>query len=166
MNKKGIMDDMVDFLFTVMAFFFIWFFVTIALVGGIEENKKIILENVDEVSSNLFLLNYLRTPIEKEFTIADLIAAAETDVETKKKLSSTTNKLILDLKNPLFKRIMIKYPSKDIYDAIQAESGSYSPYSETTLSGSKGSIKVIIHGQQKESTAQALKLASTGGRVS
>ena len=87
MNKKGIMDDMVDFLFTVMAFFFIWFFVTIALVGGIEENKKIILENVDEVSSNLFLLNYLRTPIEKEFTIADLIAAAETDVETKTEFS-------------------------------------------------------------------------------
>ncbi|MFC1686845.1 hypothetical protein ACFL0E_00625 [Nanoarchaeota archaeon] len=161
MNKKAVMDDMFDFLFTVMALFFILLFVNMTLLWGVGEKEELALENIDVTNSNSVLLNYLNYPIDGEGIIADLIVSAETDKEAKKKLINLTNKLILDLKNPLFKRIMIKYPSKDVYDAIYPQSGTYSLYSETEISG----IKVAIHGDQKLTEGQEMKIASTGGRA-
>ena len=165
MNKKGIMDDMFDFMFTVVAFFFIWFFVTVALVGGIKENSKLSLENTDEISANNALLNYLNTPIEPGSTMADLIMAAETDPEAQKKLEKLTNKLILDLNVPLFKGIVIKYPKNKLYKVIYPQSGVYSPYAEIDIKSLNGMIKISIRGQEKESASRARYVAATGFRT-
>jgi len=118
LNKKGVIGDAFDFLTVVVASFFLWLVVSIVLVGPIEENKKITLENIDEVNSNLVLLNYLRTTTLNGQQVSDLIIAAEIDPKAQKNLESLTNKLILDSNNYLFKRIMIKFLLMLIYRIV------------------------------------------------
>lgn len=73
LNKHGMMDDMFDFLFTVIAAFFILLFVGMALSGGQKERDDTVLEMTMNTEANEILLNYLRTPLE-DGNMADLIA--------------------------------------------------------------------------------------------
>ncbi len=87
-GKKGMMDDLFDFLFTVIAAFFILFFISMALSGGAAKAADKSLERVDEVNSNFILLNYLRAPVGEGKNIVDLILTSGLDLEELKRETS------------------------------------------------------------------------------
>ncbi len=83
LNKSGMMDDLFDFLFTVIAAFFILFFVSMALGGGAARAEKRSVEEIDELNSNYELLNYLKSTATVEGTelnMMDLISLSAKEV--------------------------------------------------------------------------------------
>jgi len=48
MNKKGMLDDLADFLFTIFASFFLLVFISMALTGSIDEDNKEALSKISE----------------------------------------------------------------------------------------------------------------------
>lgn len=78
-DKKGMMDDMFDFLFTVMAAFFILFFI-ISLGGKAAEKGESALKDIEELNSNSVLLNYLRARVGEGRTMADLIVTSKLEL--------------------------------------------------------------------------------------
>ena len=61
MNKRAVVDDMFDLIFTVVAAFFILIFVGSALQEGPESSERESLEQLGEVVAKENLLRYLQT---------------------------------------------------------------------------------------------------------
>lgn len=65
-GKKGVMDDMFDFLFTVVALFFILTFVSFSITSGINQANKETVENVAEINRIDSAINHLKTQSVKD----------------------------------------------------------------------------------------------------
>ena len=60
MNKRGMMDDMFDFLFTVIVSFFLLFFLSMILNSGVERSQDASLDRVGEVKMFSSAISNLR----------------------------------------------------------------------------------------------------------
>jgi len=75
-NKKGMLDDFFDFVFTVLAMVFCLFFISFALGGSVDAKNEATLENLASYTVEERLLRYLHEPIffeGEEMMIKDLI---------------------------------------------------------------------------------------------
>ncbi len=81
LGKKGMMDDLFDFLFTVMMAVFSLFFLNIHLSGGVDKAKEQGLDKLNLINSDFVLLNYLRAPIGLGRNIADLVSTSDLNLE-------------------------------------------------------------------------------------
>lgn len=72
-NKKGMMDDLFDFLFTVMILFFLFFFINGALNSSIKENQAKSLDSIAEIKRIDSALNNLRGQMQEVDLDPDLI---------------------------------------------------------------------------------------------
>jgi len=162
MNKKGIMDDMFDIMFTVVAFFFIWAFVTVALVGGIKENSELSLENTNEVSSNTALLNYLRTPVGEGLTMLDLILLAENNKELRKKIKQITRQTILDPNTLVFNGVSIYYVGEKEHLTIGYQPKIPAYHAVFEIPGKKDLVRIKLLGRE-DYAAEKARIDAPGG---
>ena len=74
MNKKAMMDDMFDFLFTVVAAIIILLFITMGLSGGQKEKERAADYQIEILRYNENFLSLLKMPINEKETLLDLVA--------------------------------------------------------------------------------------------
>jgi hypothetical protein len=80
-GKRGMMDDLFDVLFTVMAAFFILFFAGLILSGSGADRERIATGEMGEMTAKENLLIYLKSPVSNNRNMADLIVQWRYDKE-------------------------------------------------------------------------------------
>lgn len=78
-NKKGFLDDFFDFLFMILAVFFLFFFFGLILFGNLEEQEKEVLYQLKEIEIKNDLLTFLKMPVtidNKNYQVIDLVSLA------------------------------------------------------------------------------------------
>jgi hypothetical protein len=79
MNKKAMMDDLFDFLFTVITLFFSLMFIQVVISGNVQDKQELTLDRLSEFTGSQLMIDYLNSPIEvngNKMTMQDLIILA------------------------------------------------------------------------------------------
>jgi len=90
--KKAMMDDLFDFLFTVMVLFFILIFVNVALVYGQQQKETQSVYYLEQVKVNDALLNFLRLPVtlseDKQANMLDIISLVDVNTNRDERIKA------------------------------------------------------------------------------
>ncbi|HLD72102.1 MAG TPA: hypothetical protein VJA23_00805 [Candidatus Nanoarchaeia archaeon] len=65
LGKKGMMDDLFDFFYTIIAGLFLLFFISLALTGGIAESQQKSIDQIAGFHQKDIALNHLAVQVEE-----------------------------------------------------------------------------------------------------
>ncbi len=153
MNKKGFLDDMMDFLFLVVGALLV-FALVFGVLGEISSNRvEETNPQVERITGKTNLLAYLRVPVEGT-NMADLIVLAEKNPELREKVVKKTEEIIFLFNDQAFSGILIYYPIKEgsAQDVISVGSEFIIPDPGVSLVSPEGKeIKVYVRRSVKKS---------------
>ncbi len=125
-KQKGMVDDLFDLLFTVIAVIFVLFFLSASLTGSVNNSQRLTLQEIGKENSKAVLLDFLQEEADPQFfnvplaegvTVADVIILAEREPELKHGLANLIYNETSNPSYPLFysrrlQGLSVKYPGE------------------------------------------------------
>ncbi len=152
MNKKGFLDDMMDFLFLVVGAILV-FILVFGVLGEISSNRvEETNSQVERINGKMNLLAYLRVPVEGT-NMADLIVLAEKNPELREKIAKKTEEIVSLFNDQAFSGILIYYPIEEgsAQEVISVGSEFIIPDPGVSLVSAEGKeIKVYVRRSVKK----------------
>ncbi len=142
------LDDLADFLFTVMVGFFLFFFLNGVLQQDVEAKQRLAEEQLDGVLAEELLLSYLHAPVAGEMreTYAGLIEESAKDGESLPRLKEATKQEIEARGNPLLKGIVLERDGERVPVYFSVLPSQTSEYASLTLASG---TTVHLYGKQR-----------------
>jgi|SRR3989338_3033855 len=162
-SQKGMLDDLFDFIFTVVMAFFLLFFLSGALNSSVSKSKDLAVENANTFTASNQLLQYLRTPVRTTgATISDLIVAGETQEDIQQQVTKATLDFSQAIHSDLFLGVIITYPDSKVV-ALPFDINVASRYATINLPSLTGKeIEIAVYGKRKRSEQEFAQAASLG----